>query len=90
VEFDLAILQTLPSVARAAKWDLAICVWKAHTIVDVRPADDARPILRPCPRCGARPPLAAYLTDLQSGEVVATESGMNPQVAFGDDLSSAR
>ena len=85
VEFDLAILQTLPSVARAAKWDLAICVWKAHTIVDVRPADDARPILGLALDVGTTT-LAAYLTDLQSGEVVATESGMNPQVAFGDDL----
>ena len=30
--------------------------------------------------------IAAYLTDLASGEVLATESAMNPQVAFGDDL----
>jgi uncharacterized 2Fe-2S/4Fe-4S cluster protein (DUF4445 family) len=30
--------------------------------------------------------IAAYLTDLDTGEVLATESAMNPQVAFGDDL----
>lgn len=30
--------------------------------------------------------LAAYLTDLKSGEVLATTSAMNPQVAFGDDV----
>ena len=30
--------------------------------------------------------IAAYLTDLVTGQVVATESAMNPQVAFGEDV----
>jgi uncharacterized 2Fe-2S/4Fe-4S cluster protein (DUF4445 family) len=85
VEFDLAILQRLPGVARAAKWDLAVCVWRSRTIVDVRPAADTRPILGLALDVGTTT-LAAYLTDLQSGKVIATESAMNPQVAFGDDL----
>ena len=32
--------------------------------------------------------IAAYLCDLRTGEVVATESMMNPQVAYGEDLMS--
>ena len=32
--------------------------------------------------------IAAHLTDLQSGEVVASSGVMNPQIRFGEDLMS--
>ena len=32
--------------------------------------------------------VAGYLCDLRSGEVMATESMMNPQVTFGEDVMS--
>ncbi len=32
--------------------------------------------------------VAAYLTDMQTGKVVATDSKMNPQVRFGEDVMS--
>ena len=85
LEFDFMLLQRLPGIVRAAKWDLAVCVWKDQTIVDVRAAADPRSVLGLALDVGTTT-LAAYLTDLQSGAVLATESAVNPQVAFGDDV----
>jgi uncharacterized 2Fe-2S/4Fe-4S cluster protein (DUF4445 family) len=83
--FDLEVLQTLPGIARRADWDLVAVVWRGETVVDVRPAADHRRVLGLAVDVGTTT-IAAYLTDLDSGEVLATESAMNPQVAFGDDV----
>ena len=83
--FDLGLLQALPGVVRRAKWDLVAVVWRGERVVDVRPAADHRRVLGLALDVGTTT-IAAYLTDLNSGEVLATESAMNPQVAFGDDV----
>jgi uncharacterized 2Fe-2S/4Fe-4S cluster protein (DUF4445 family) len=85
LEFDLAVLQVLPGILRTAAWDVEVLVWRGRTVIGVRPAADERRLLGLAVDVGTTT-IAAYLTDLQSGEVLATESAMNPQVAFGDDL----
>lgn len=85
LSFDLGLLQRLPALVRKAGWDLTVCVWNSRTIIDVRAGDDARPILGLALDIGTTT-LAAYLVDLQTGEVVATGSAVNPQVTYGDDL----
>jgi len=87
LRFDLGALQTLSGVARRAKWDLAVIVWRDEAVVDIRPGTERRPLLGLALDVGTTT-IAAYLTDLTGGEVVATESAMNPQVAFGDDVIS--
>ncbi len=83
--FDFPVLQTLPGVCRKAGWEVVAVVWQARTIVEVHGAAEKRPLLGLAVDVGTTT-IAAYLTDLATGEVVATESAMNPQVAFGDDL----
>ena len=85
LEFDFPMLQTLPGVCRKAGWDLEVIVWQGRTIVEVRAAAENRPVLGLAVDVGTTT-IAAYLCDLESGDVLATESAMNPQVAFGDDL----
>jgi uncharacterized 2Fe-2S/4Fe-4S cluster protein (DUF4445 family) len=85
LEFDLEVLQALPSTVRRAKWDLAAAVWRGATVVDVRPAADNPRALGLAVDVGTTT-IAAYLVDLAGGSILATESAMNPQVAFGDDL----
>jgi uncharacterized 2Fe-2S/4Fe-4S cluster protein (DUF4445 family) len=82
---DLEILQTLPDIARRANWDLMATVWRGERVVDVRSVEDHRRVLGLALDVGTTT-IAAYLTDLRSGEVLATEAAMNPQVAFGDDV----
>jgi uncharacterized 2Fe-2S/4Fe-4S cluster protein (DUF4445 family) len=79
------VLQTLPDIARRADWDLVAVVWRGETVIDIRPATEHHRVLGLAVDVGTTT-IAAYLTDLDSGEVVATESAMNPQVAFGDDV----
>lgn len=87
LKFDLEVLQTLPGVARHAKWDLTVIVWRDESVVEVRPAGDLRRALGLALDVGTTT-IAVYLTDLADGEILATESAMNPQVAFGDDVIS--
>jgi uncharacterized 2Fe-2S/4Fe-4S cluster protein (DUF4445 family) len=83
--FDFPVLQTLPVVCRAAAWDVVAIVWQGRTIVDVCAAAERRPVLGLAVDVGTTT-IAAYLVDLADGEIAATESAMNPQVAFGDDV----
>ena len=85
MDVDLQVMQALPDVARRAKWDLTAIVWRGETVVDVRAAADHCRALGLALDVGTTT-IAAYLTDLSSGDVLATESAMNPQVAFGDDV----
>jgi len=89
LDFDFEILKVFPGIARAARWDLVVIVWRSEsaggTIVEVRPAEDPGRVLGLAVDVGTTT-IAAYLTDLTTGKVVATESEMNPQVAFGDDV----
>jgi len=85
LEFDFPVLQTLPGVCRKAGWDVVAVAWQGRTIVEVRAGTEGRALLGLAVDVGTTT-IAAYLTDLESGEVLSTESAMNPQVAFGDDL----
>ncbi len=60
-------------------------MWEDRIIIDVRAAADKRPVLGLAVDVGTTT-IAAYLCDLATGDVLATESAMNPQVAFGDDV----
>jgi uncharacterized 2Fe-2S/4Fe-4S cluster protein (DUF4445 family) len=82
---DFEILQALPGIARAARWNLSVIVWQSDTVIDVRPAAEPGRVLGLAVDVGTTT-IAAYLTDLEDGEVLVTESAMNPQVAFGDDV----
>jgi uncharacterized 2Fe-2S/4Fe-4S cluster protein (DUF4445 family) len=65
-------------------------VWRGRadgpeTVLDVRPADNPGRVLGLALDVGTTT-IAAYLADLTTGEVLATESALNPQVAYGDDI----
>ncbi len=85
LKFDFPTLQTLPSALRQAGWDISVLVWQGTSIIGVRPAAEAGRVLGLAVDVGTTT-IAAYLVDLQTGAVLATEAAMNPQVAFGDDL----
>ena len=87
LECDLEVLQSLPDVTRRATWDLVAIVWRDQVVIEVRAGGDHHRVLGLALDVGTTT-IAAYLTDLVSGELLATESSMNPQVAFGDDVIS--
>ena len=88
---DFGVLQKLPGLLRRAGWDVVVTLWSTGSpggaVVDVRPGSNPGRLLGLAVDVGTTT-IAAYLTDLETGRIVATESAMNPQVAMGDDVIS--
>lgn len=83
---DLPVLAGLQKTLRAGGWKVTVAVRKGHDIVAMWPGIHER-------ACGlavdiGSTTIAAHLTDLLSGEVVASAGLMNPQIRFGEDLMS--
>ncbi len=86
LSFDHNALKELSCALRAEHGDLTLTVWDSRIIVRVQPGLHDRPIGLAVDI--GTTTLAAYLCDLRSGELLATATAMNPQVAWGDDILS--
>ncbi len=83
---DLHALRQLQPALRQGKRALTVLVWNDREVIEVRPGY-AEGIYGLAVDIGSTT-VAAYLCDLRTGEVLATESAMNPQITFGEDLMS--
>jgi uncharacterized 2Fe-2S/4Fe-4S cluster protein (DUF4445 family) len=83
---DHAVLQKLPVTLRQAGWKVTVAVWMDQRIVDVRPGhvDDVYGLAIDV----GTTTVAGYLCNLRNGELIATETMMNPQVTYGEDVMS--
>lgn len=86
VQFELAALQSLPAAVEMGKGELTLTLWNENCIIRVQPGYDDRP-LGLAVDIGSTT-LAAYLCNLRTGELLATASGVNPQISYGDDIMS--
>ena len=88
--FDLTIdyqcLRMLSSTLREAKWNVTVSVWQDKEVIEVQPGyvEDSY---------GAAVDIgsttvALYLCNLRTGEILAAESEMNPQIVYGEDVMS--
>jgi len=83
---DYQCLRTLSKTLRDAKWNVTVSVWKDQEVVAVQPGyhEDSY---------GAAVDIgsttvALYLCNLRTGELLAAESEMNPQIVYGEDVMS--
>jgi uncharacterized 2Fe-2S/4Fe-4S cluster protein (DUF4445 family) len=83
---DLATLAGLQKALRAGQWKVTVALRKSRDIVAVMPGFAER-AFGVAIDVGSTT-IAAHLTDLMSGEVVAAVGAMNPQIRFGEDLMS--
>ena len=86
---DYKVLLGLPGTARDAGWKVSVSVWTggpAPEIVRVAPGRVERSIGLAVDV--GTTSVAAYLCDLETGEVVGYDSMMNPQVPYGEDVMS--
>jgi uncharacterized 2Fe-2S/4Fe-4S cluster protein (DUF4445 family) len=83
---DLATLAGLQRALRAGQWRVTAAVRKGRDIVSIMPGFAER-AFGVAIDVGSTT-IAAHLTDLMSGEVVAACGAMNPQIRFGEDLMS--
>ena len=83
---DLPALRRLQDALRQGDWAVTVIVWQAREVIDVRPGYHEG-IFGLAVDVGSTT-IAAHLCDLRTGAILATESAMNPQVVYGEDLMS--
>jgi len=84
LDIDHPTLVQLGNVLRASEWRVHVTIWMDHEIIDVRPAS-LESLYGIAIDIGTTT-VAGYLCDLVSGEVLSTDSMMNPQISFGEDV----
>jgi uncharacterized 2Fe-2S/4Fe-4S cluster protein (DUF4445 family) len=85
-EIDLTALRKLQSVLRQNNWQVTVVVWQDRRVIDVLPGYQEG-IFGLAVDIGSTT-VAGHFCDLRTGEILATESMMNPQVTYGEDLMS--
>ncbi|MDG1936042.1 MAG: ASKHA domain-containing protein, partial [Paracoccaceae bacterium] len=92
VTCDLRNLVQLQTVLRKGNWQITVALYKDHIlqapkIVSTWPGLHEAGIYGLAIDLGSTT-IAAHLTDLKSGAVIASSGIMNPQIRFGEDLMS--
>jgi len=86
LNIDYQCLRSLSSTLREAKWSVTVSVWQDKEVIEIQPGyvEDSY---------GAAVDIgsttvALYLCNLRTGEMLAAESEMNPQIVYGEDVMS--
>ncbi len=83
---DYQALLSLQKLIRQGDWKVTVSVWQGKEIIKIEPGH-VKKSYGIAVDVGTTT-VAGYLCDLTSGELVATESMMNPQVVYGEDVMS--
>ena len=75
----------IPDALRRMSWVTTVTVFRNEEIIKVEPGDATNELYGIAVDIGTTK-VVAYLVDLNSGEVLATESMPNPQIPFGEDV----
>jgi len=86
LRIDLPALRSLQDTQRSGKWAVTVSLWDDREVVRVQPGyvEGAYGLAVDI----GTTTVVAHLCDLRTGAVLATESMMNPQVPFGEDILS--
>ena len=83
---DWLVLRRLQAALRQGDWAVTVTLWHNKEVLDVQ-AGYQEGIYGLAVDIGSTT-IAGYLCDLRTGVVLATESLMNPQITYGEDLMS--
>ncbi|MCD6291185.1 MAG: DUF4445 domain-containing protein [Anaerolineae bacterium] len=83
---DITALRDLQAALRKGQRGITCTIWQEREVIRVQPGyhEEAYGLAVDV----GTTTVAAYLCDLLSGEVIASEAIMNPQVTYGEDLMS--
>ncbi|MCL5961678.1 MAG: ASKHA domain-containing protein [Chloroflexi bacterium] len=86
LEIDYAALKGLPAALRNGDWKVTASIWQNRRIIAIEPGfvEDTHGLAVDI----GTTTVVGFLTEMRSGKVLATESMMNPQVAYGEDVMS--
>ena len=85
-DIDYACLRTLAKTLREAKWNVTVTVRNDKEVIAVQ-AGYHEESYGAAVDIGSTT-VALYLCNLRTGEVLASESEMNPQIVYGEDVMS--
>jgi len=83
---DYQCLRTLSKTLREAKWNVTVSVWQDKEVIEVQ-AGYVEDSYGAAVDIGSTT-VALYLCNLRTGELLAAESEMNPQIVYGEDVMS--
>ena len=83
---DYQVLLGMQEVIRGGDWKLTVAVWMDREVIKLEPGFQEKSYGLAVDI--GTTTVAGYLCELRTGEVVATESMMNPQVTYGEDVMS--
>jgi uncharacterized 2Fe-2S/4Fe-4S cluster protein (DUF4445 family) len=86
LRFDFHVIRTMGDALRRGDWKVSVTVRQDREVIDVRPGYHEE-MYGIAVDIGSTA-IAVYLSDLLTGAVVGTDSIMNPQTAYGDDIMS--
>lgn len=86
LKIDLPVLRHLQSTLRKGDWKATVTLWQEQEVIDVQPGY-VEGIYGLAVDIGSTT-IAGFLCDLRTGQILATDSTMNPQVTYGEDLMS--
>ena len=89
---DLSILRKLQPALRKGQWQITVALHKGHNddvaqLIEIWPGLHESGLYGLAIDLGSTT-IVAHLTNLETGEVVASAGIMNPQIRFGEDLMS--
>ena len=86
IEIDYPVILKLSRVLRQGDGKVTAVVWMEKEILDIRPGrvDDLYGLAIDV----GTTTVAGYLCNLGTGEVISTQSMMNPQIPYGEDVMS--
>ncbi|MHA2314292.1 MAG: ASKHA domain-containing protein, partial [Candidatus Hermodarchaeia archaeon] len=80
-------LECLPSLLRDANWDVTVTLWNNQRIIAIEQGNSESAKYGFSVDIGTST-IVGYLVDLNSGNIVSTQSQENPQVIYGEDIIS--
>lgn len=83
---DPLLLRTLQKTLRTGNWAVTVTLWQDREVIRIEPGYNDS-LYGLAVDVGSTT-VAAHLCDLRTGKVLATETMMNPQVRYGEDLMS--
>ncbi len=86
LRLDITVLPYLQGVLREGNFAVTLVLWQDQEVLRVQPGYKEG-IYGLAVDIGSTT-VVAHLCDLRTGEVLATEAAMNPQVRYGEDLMS--
>jgi uncharacterized 2Fe-2S/4Fe-4S cluster protein (DUF4445 family) len=86
LSIDYQCLRGLANTLRTGNWKVTVTVWQDKEVIRVQPGY-VEESYGAAVDIGSTT-IALYLCDLETGEILAAESEMNPQIVYGEDVMS--